>query len=80
MNTAKYTYDLPPMVLWNSVELKVELGTICGEFGHNGDMEIDNGNGFSYTVITNFPNTFQSSVIRSQFARYDAMPAMMNPA
>ncbi len=58
MNTAKYTYELPPMVLWNQVELKVELATICSEFGHNGDMEIDNGNGFSYTVITNFPNSF----------------------
>jgi hypothetical protein len=58
MSTAKYTYELPPMVMWNQVELKVSLAAICAEFGHNGDMEIDNGNGFSYTVITNFPNSF----------------------
>ena len=45
--TAKYTYELPPMVIWNQVELKVNLKAICDDFSIYGDMEIDNGNGWS---------------------------------
>jgi hypothetical protein len=25
MNTAKYNYDLPPVIFWNEVELKIRL-------------------------------------------------------
>jgi hypothetical protein len=60
LNTAKYTYELPPTCIWNQIELKVILRKICDEFSISGDMEIDNGNGFSYTVITNFPSSFQT--------------------
>ena len=79
MATAKSTYELPPMVVWNQIELKVTLKQICDDFQIQGDMEIDNGNGFSYTIITNFPATFQNSVVKSQFAKYDSMPALLNP-
>lgn len=48
LQTAEYTLQMPPMLLWNQVELKLSLEDLCGEFEIKGDMEIDDGNSFSY--------------------------------
>jgi len=79
MQTAKYNYEMPPMTLWNEVELKIELAKISEEFGVAGDMEIDNGHSFSYSVTVFFPQKFQEQVIRNQFAPYDAVPSLLDP-
>ena len=56
---------MPPMTLWNEVELKIELAKISEEFSVAGDMEIDNGHSFSYSVTVFFPQKFQEQVIRN---------------
>lgn len=43
-------------------------------------MEVDNGNSYSYNVIVQFPTYFYAQVIKNQFAPYDAVPALINPA
>jgi len=46
---AKYNYELPPMILWNQLDLKMALMDLCALYKINGDnMEVDNGNSFSY--------------------------------
>jgi hypothetical protein len=53
MQTAKSTYDLPPMVLWNQVDLKLSLDSLSKKYHIMGDLELDdNGNSFSYQIIT----------------------------
>ena len=42
-------------------------------------MEADNGNGFSYAIIVQFPTLFLAQVIRSQFAYVDSVPQRINP-
>lgn len=78
--TASYNHELPPTMIWNQVELKLILRDLCDEFKIEGDMEIDDGNSFSYSVVTHFPTTFFSQMIRTQFAPYDAVPQILNPA
>jgi hypothetical protein len=56
----KSNYDLPPMVLWNQVELKLALQDLSKVFGIHGDMELDNGNSFSYQIIVQFPTFFHT--------------------
>jgi len=80
MSTAKSNYDMPPLVLWNQVELKLALADICKEFNIIGDMESDNGNSFSYSIIVNFPTHFHAQMIKNQFANYDAVPSLINPS
>ena len=48
MNTAKYNYDMPPMVFWNEVELKIRLEELAIQHKISGNMEADNGHSFSY--------------------------------
>lgn len=79
MQTAKYNYEMPPMVLWNEVELKIELAKISEEFGVAGDMEIDSGHSFSYSVTVFFPPKFQEQIVQNQFAPYDAVPSPLDP-
>lgn len=55
MQTAKYNYDTPPMIFWNEVELKVGLGHLSTKFNVQGDMEVENGHTFSYSVMVFFP-------------------------
>lgn len=45
---AKSTYDMPATVIWNQVELKLALEGLSKHFGIHGDMELDNGNSYSY--------------------------------
>ena len=79
LSTAKYNYELPPMLIWNQVDLKVQLFDLSELYDISGDMEMDNGNSFSYAVIVNFPKIFMEQVIRQQFAYYDAVPSRINP-
>jgi hypothetical protein len=40
------------MILWNQIDLKLSLADLCIEYKLNGDnMEVDNGNSFSYAII-----------------------------
>ena len=55
MQTAKYNYETPPMIFWNEVELKVGLGHLSEKFNVTGDMEVENGHTFSYSVMVFFP-------------------------
>lgn len=80
MEKAKSNYDMPSTVLWNNIELKIALEDLSKQFGIYGDMELDNGNSFSYQIIVQFPTFFHSQVLRSQFAPYDAMPNLLHPA
>jgi hypothetical protein len=48
------------MVLWNQVELKLALQDLSKVFGIHGDMELDNGNSFSYQIIVQFPTFFHT--------------------
>ena len=77
--TASYNYELPPMILWNQLDLKLLLEDLCSEFEIKGDMEIDDGNSFSYQVVTRFPSLFFGQMIKTQFAPYDAVPQILNP-
>lgn len=43
-------------------------------------MEIDEGNSFSYAVVVQFPTIFFAQMIKNQFAPYEAVPQMLNPA
>jgi hypothetical protein len=58
MSTAKYNYELPPMIYWNEVELKVGLASLANKFNVQGDMEVENGHTFSYSVMVFFPQHF----------------------
>ena len=49
-------------------------------YGISGDMEVDNGNSFSYAVIVRFSEHFFKQVVRQQFAYYDAIPSRINPS
>lgn len=55
------------MILWNQVDLKVELHDLCIPYGINGDnMENDNGNSFSYNIIVQiFPDRFLEQVLKT---------------
>ncbi len=80
MAKAKYNYELPPMILWNQIDLKLSLADICVPFKINGEnMEVDNGNSFSYSIIVQFPNLFLNQVLKTQFAYVDSVPTKVNP-
>jgi hypothetical protein len=49
--SSRTNYDLPPLMIWNQVELKLCLEDLCSFYNLSGDMEIDDGNSFSYSVI-----------------------------
>ena len=55
MQTAKYNYETPPMIYWNEVELKIWLGYLSTKYNVQGDMEVENGHTFSYSVMVFFP-------------------------
>ena len=55
MFTAKYNYEGPPKVLWNEPDLKITLLESASKFGLSGDLEIDKGHSFAYSVTTFFP-------------------------
>lgn len=59
--------------------MKLQLEDLCKPYNITGDMEADNGNGFSYAIVTAFPTLFLSQVIRTQFAYVDAVPQRINP-
>jgi len=58
MSKAKYNYDLPPLVYWNEVDVKLNLDTLATHFKIFGDMESDNGHSFSFSVMVSFPQHF----------------------
>jgi len=42
---------MPPLVIWNQIDLKLTIEDLCSKFKIVGDMEIDDGNSFSYAVV-----------------------------
>ena len=50
---------MPPMILWNEVELKIRLEELSRIYKISGDMDKDSGHNFSFSVVTYFPNIFQ---------------------
>jgi hypothetical protein len=77
MHTAKYNYEIPPVLSWNEVELKIELVKISKMFGLTGDIDIDSGHSFSYSVSVFFPQKYQEYVIMNKFIAYDAHPEVI---
>ena len=73
MDTAKYNYMLPPMVFWNEIELKIELNKIAAEFGKQGNLEIDKGHSFQYSISVFFPTEFVKQTHLMQFVPYDVV-------
>ena len=63
--TSKWGYELPKGVCWNEVELKVQLADKGKTFGIFGDLEIDNGHSYAYSVMVFFPTYFQTQVIKT---------------
>ena len=58
MSTSRYNYEMPPMVIWNMVELKTSLQGLAGTSQIYGDMDVDNGHAFSYSVFVYFSQQF----------------------
>ena len=65
LETASQTYDLPPMVIWNQLDLKLQLEDLCRDFKISGDMEVDEGNSFSYSIVVQFPTIFNAQMIKT---------------
>mgnify|MGYP006952950365 CR=1 FL=1 len=55
MMTAKSNYEMVPMVLWNELELKIELTRTSSWFDLLGDMEIDQGHPYAHSITAAFP-------------------------
>ncbi|CDW82479.1 UNKNOWN [Stylonychia lemnae] len=79
INTCKYNYESPNLIVWNDLELKSQLSSRSAVYGIHGDLEIDSGHSFAYSIMVFFPTYFHSQVIKSQFAIYDAVPALIDP-
>jgi hypothetical protein len=75
MSTAKYNYDRPVLAYWNEVEAKLDILAVAKQFGIVGDIDVDNGNSFSYQVSLYFPKMFYEQTIMSQFLCYDVTAA-----
>jgi hypothetical protein len=50
LGTVIYEYEKPPLIEINGINLKLMLLEISSEFGIKGDIEIDNGNSFTYQI------------------------------
>ena len=50
MNSYKANHEQPPIILSNTIELKLMLLDMAREYGITGDIEIDNGHSFTYQV------------------------------
>lgn len=61
------------MVFWNELELKIALKKISAEFGKSGDLEIDKGHSFQYSISVFFPTEFVKQTNLMQFAPYDVV-------
>lgn len=79
VNSMRNNYDMPELMMWNQLELKINLEDLCEAYNLGGDMEVDDGNSFSYTVIVHFPTVFGTQVVKTQFAPYDSLPTLQNP-
>jgi len=53
------------MIIWNQIDLKLALEDLCRDFKISGDMEIDDGNSFSYAVVVQFPTIFFGQMIKT---------------
>ena len=62
LDSSKYNYMLPPLLLWNELELKIELNKIATEFGKQGNLEIDKGHSFQYAISVFFPTEFSKQM------------------
>lgn len=60
LNSAKYTYELPRMIAWNQIDLKLTLSSKGPYFGIQGDLEIDNGHSYAYNIMVFFPTYFSA--------------------
>ena len=72
LDSINHTYEQCPLIVVNNIELKHYLGTLAGEFGIAGDIDIDNGHSFTYQVQVFFPTHFQKQVQALQFDLYDS--------
>lgn len=79
LQTSRMNFDLPPLLIWNQLDLKLSLEDLCPSFNLSGDMEVDDGNSFSYIVVVSFPSIFGQQVVKTQFMPYDALPTFQNP-
>jgi hypothetical protein len=67
-------------VVWNEVELKLNLDFLASKFNVKADVEVDSGHSFSYAVIVFFPQLFSHQATQNLFAPYDAIPSLIDPA
>lgn len=79
MSSAKQGYEIPAFMVWNEIELKLQLAENAPYFGIHGDMDVDQGHSFAYNIFVFFPTYFTTQVIKSQFAIYDAIPDIIDP-
>jgi hypothetical protein len=55
LSTFQYEYEKPPLLEVNSINLKMTLVEIAGEFDITGNLEVDNGHSFTYQIQVFFP-------------------------
>lgn len=60
IGTSKSNHELPNFMLWNEIELKLQLGGKGLHFGIHGDMDIDNGHSYAYNIFIFFPTYFKT--------------------
>ena len=64
-------YQVPPRYLSNIIELQMDIKSRAIEFGIRGNIHIDQGHSFCYSVTVLFPVAFQKQLFKSRFALYN---------
>jgi len=58
IGTSRYDYELPAFIVWNEIEMKLQLLDKASYFGIVGDINIDSGHSFAYNIQVFFPTYF----------------------
>ena len=58
MSSYDCQHERPPQIITNNYELKLYLLDLAKEFGITGDIELDQGNSFTYQIYCFYPTYF----------------------
>lgn len=74
LNNWRADHDTVPDFVSNIFSLKLKItDTARKTLEFDGNIELDHGYSYAYTISTIFPSYFQVLVIKSQFSLYDAL-------
>ena len=71
LNSHTSNHERPPILVGSIIEMKFMLQNLAKQFSINSDLELDNGQLFSYSVQVIFPTHFQQQTFHLQFEAYD---------